>query len=194
MNMYKGKHMTPKAKTRKPVVLILSLMLLIAVAVGGTVAYLQATSNRVTNTFTPPKVEIKPTEETTPTTKSDIQFQNTGNVPVYIRATLVIYWTDTINGSVQTVAPPAGSSVSVGSVLNGWFSKGDIYYYTQPVDPGSGTTVMLDTITVTVPDGSTAQCHIDVRAEGIQARPISAVERAWAGVNVDQNGNLAKAG
>ncbi len=190
MNMQKGKYLRTKAKKGKTVILILSLMLLLAVAVGGTVAYLQTTSNRVTNTFTPAEVKITPNEVKMDTTKENITFKNEGSVPVYIRATLVIYWTDLIGGSVQTVAPPPDSSVSVGSVRDGWFQVGDIYYYAQPVAPGSETTVMLETITVTVSDGSTAQCHIDVRAEAIQAEPLTVVESAWTKVKVESNGNL----
>lgn len=193
MNLRKGKYLKPKAKKRKPVILILSLILLLAVAVGGTVAYLRATSGSVTNTFTPAELKIIPTEKTTENTKSDIQFKNDGTVPVYVRATLVIYWTDTINGSEQTVAPPAKDLVNVGPLRNGWFQVGDIYYHSAPVAPSDSTGVMLDTITVTIPDGSTAQCHIDVRAEAIQATPTSVVEDAWDDVNV-VNGNLAKAG
>lgn len=184
MNMRKGKYMKPKAKKRNPAILILSLLLLLAVGVGGTVALLKTATNQVTNTFTPAEVEIEPDEITTATTKSDIKFKNTGDVPVYVRATLVIYWTDTINGEVQTIAPPAGSVVNGGSVQPGWFQVGQIYYYSGPVAPTDSTTVMLDTITVTVPDGSTAQCHIDVRAEAIQAEPQSAVEDAWTDVVV----------
>lgn len=194
MNMRKGKYLKPKVKKRKPAILILSVILLLIAAVGGTVAYLQATSGSVTNTFTPAEVKITPSETKTDTTKSDIAFTNDGTVPVYIRATLVIYWTDTINGNEQTIAPPAANLVNIGSVQSGWFREGDIYYYSKPVAPGDSTDAMLGTITVTLPSGSTAQCHIDVRAEAIQAEPKSVVEAAWLDVTVDANGNLTSAG
>lgn len=191
MNMRKGKYL--KHKKRKPVILIVCLVLLLVAAVGGTVAYLQATSDKVTNTFTPAEVEITPTEvvDHTTNTKKNIQFKNDSTVPVYIRATLVIYWTDTINGTEQTIAPPAANLVSVGSVKDGWFRVGDIYYCCAPVAPGDSTGVMLEPITVTLPDGSTAQCHIDVRSEAIQAEPESVVKAAWLDVDVDPDGKLA---
>lgn len=186
MNMRKGKYLKPKAKKKKPVILILSLVLLLAVAVGGTVAYLRATSGSVTNTFTPAEVAIHPTEsvDTTNNTKSNIKFQNTGNVPVYIRATLAVYWKDSEG---NFVAPPAGSSVKVGDVdiqnaqpLSNWTKVGDIYYYNLEVAPNGWTDVLLDTITATVPDGYT--CHIDVHAEAIQTDGMSATsaQDAWA--------------
>ena len=90
----------------------------------------------------------------------------------------------------MVIPQPAGASVAVGNVLDGWFQVGEIYYYAAPVAPGAGTTAMLGTITVSVPDGSTAQCHVDIHAEAIQAEPNTAVESAWFDVKVGQSGKL----
>lgn len=49
---------------KKILVLSLAALLLVAVSVGGTVAYLTATTDDVTNTFTPAGIEITLTEET----------------------------------------------------------------------------------------------------------------------------------
>ena len=189
--MREAKYLKLIAKKNRTAILFISLVLLLAVAVGGTVAYLRATSGSLTNTFIPAEVTITPNEDVTEDTKSNISFTNEGNIPVYVRATLVIYWTDTINGLEQTIAPPASSNVSIGAVNEneGWFKVGDIYYYSEPVAAGESTAVMLEPIVVTLPDGSSAQCHIDVRAEAIQAIPASVVENAWADVNVS-NGML----
>lgn len=192
MNMHKGKYLKPKVQKRKPVILILSLALLLIAAVGGTVAYLQTNSGSVTNTFTPAEVKIIPDEVTTANSKSNITFRNDGTVPVYIRATLVIYWTDTINGTEQTIAPPAANLVNIGAVQDKWFKVDDIYYYSDSVAPGGSTDIMLDPITVALPDGSTAQCHIDVRAEAIQAEPKSVVEAVWLDVDVNSDGKLVE--
>lgn len=181
---------TPTAK-RNAAILILSLVLLAGTAAGGTFAYLRTASGGVTNTFSAAKVSVDIQETKTDTTKSDITFKNTGTIPVYIRATLVIYWTDTIDGSSAVIPPPAGSTVNIGEPLNnGWFRVGDIYYYADPVAPGSVTGIMLDPITVTIPEGSSAQCHIDIQAEAIQAEPSSAAESAWPGIKVS-GGQLA---
>ena len=193
MNMRSEKYLKRSVNKRKSGMLILSLVLLLAVVAGGTIAYLWANSDKITNTFTPGDVHFEPSETKTETTKSDIQFKNDGTVPVYIRATLVMYWKDTINGSEQMIAPPADAEVDVGNLLNnGWFMVGDIYYYSKPLAPGATTPVMLAPITVTLPDGSTAQCYIDVQAEAIQAEPAGAVEAAWADVDVE-DGNLTAA-
>lgn len=195
--MYQGRYHRPVKKRRarkKSNILIVSLVLMIGIVVGGTAAYLQDMTNTVENTFTPAKVEITMTETKTDTTKSEIEFQNTGDVPVYIRATLVVYWTDVIDGEEQVIAKPDGASVSEPvAQSDDWFKVGDIYYYRYKVEPGTETSVMTDEIKVTIPDGSSAECHIDVRAEAIQAIPTDAVENAWADIDVDTGGKLTAA-
>ena len=195
--MYRGKflHSAAKSKKRKrPVLLIACIVLVVLVTAGSTLAYIMTSTNQVENTFTPANVTVSIDETKTANTKSNITITNNKTdraVTAYVRATLEIYWTDTIDGQSVVIAPPAGAAVSVGNVLSGWFQVGEIYYYTAPVAPGASTTAMLGTITVTVPDGSTAQCHVDIHAEGIQAEPSSAVESAWMDVDVDQSGHLA---
>ena len=190
--MYHGKYLKPKPvrSAKRNGLLLISLVLLLTITVGGSIAFLIDITNQVENTFTPAQVSIDPTEATTPDSKSDIRFQNSGDVPVYVRATLVIYWTDTIDGVEQIIAQPSGASVSDRELLNnGWFVIGDIYYYNLPVASGDSTETMLDKITVVVPEGCSATCHIDVRAEAIQADPSTAVENAWTDVDVE-NGKL----
>lgn len=188
--MYHGKYQKPAAaKTgrRKPGILIISLVLLFTMVIGGTAAYLKGTTNSVENTFKPGSVEISIDEKTTHSTKSNITFVNTKTataIPVYIRATLVIFWTDVINGEEQIIAPPANCSVTGGDPANGWFKVGDIYYYPDAVDPGEATAVMADVITVNIPEGSTVKCYIDVRAESIQTQPETVVSRVWTDVKV----------
>ena len=77
MEMSRGKHLKPRKRKMKPVVLILSLVLLL-VAVGGTAAYLWTASEKVTNTFTPAEVEISVDEKKTDATKENITFTNEG--------------------------------------------------------------------------------------------------------------------
>lgn len=200
MDMSRGKYQKPRKGNIKPVILILSLVALL-VAVGGTAAYLRAVSEKVTNTFTPAEVEISVNENKTDTTKEDITFTNEGSVPVYIRATLVTYWTDsfdTTDGGTQNptdniIPQPSGAEVTGGETLNNdWFKIGNIYYYAVPVEPKTGTAVMLSPITVKLPDGATAQYHVDIHAEAIQAEPESVVMQAWEDVQVENDRLKAK--
>ena len=180
MDMRRGKFEKPKRRrNKKPAILIVSLVLLLIAAIGGTVAYLQATSGRLTNTFTPADVEIVPSEKKDSNSKSDIKFQNSGDIPVYIRATLSVYWKD---ADENIVPQPAGSTVDIGTVLSGWTGVDGIYYYNLQVPPDGWTDPMLSTITVTYPDGYT--CHIDVHAQAIQAQGwgdgVDTAQEAWA--------------
>ena len=196
--MQRRKHRRIRLLKNKRIVLPLCLLLVLGLAAGATLAFIQMATNTVENTFTPAKVEIEIHEDKTATEKKNIQLENlvTENaVPVYVRATLAIYWQDTIDETLQIVAPPAGGAVEVGGLLsNGWFKDGNgIYYYANVLQPGEKTTVMLDEIKVTLPEDSTAQCVIDVHAEAIQAEPVSAVEGAWGVKVIDgllyQNGS-----
>ena len=186
--MYRGKYLAPKRKRRKKLnMFFVALVLLFLGAVGGTMAFLLDTTSRVENTFTPAEVKITINENKTDNQKKNIQIKNTKTdnaVPVYVRATLVIYWKDTIDGVLQTIAPPTGGNVQIGEVQPDWFSIGDIYYYSKALQPDETTSKMLGDITVTIPEGSTAKCYIDVRAEAIQAEPKTAVETAWKDVEV----------
>ena len=153
-----------KGVNPKMIILLISLVLLLAAAIGGTVAFLVTNTGAAENTFSAARVTVGIDETLTDNTKSHIRFQNTGDVPAWIRATLVIYWT---NAEGQTVPEPAGGAVTVGSAKNGWTLRGDIYYYADVVDVDGWTSEMLEPITVTAPDGYT--CHVEVYAEGLQA-------------------------
>ena len=197
MNMYRVKNKKFFGRKRT-VILTVSLILLLIAAAGGTMAYLAVSSRQITNIFQTSEAGIAVHETKTENTKSDIYFTNSETdqaMPVYIRAALAVYWTDTRNGETVTIAQPAGGSVEFGELLNnGWFQVGEIYYYESEVAVGAKTTVMLDTIRVTLPDDSEAECHIDIHAEAIQASPASAVEDAWIDVAVDADGKLVRKG
>lgn len=181
--MYRGKHL--KVHARRPAALIISLALILSIAIGGTAAYIRAAADDITNVFTPGFVTADITETVVGNMKSDIQVTNNGNTTAFMRATLVIYWTDVIENQRVIIPQPVGGKVELGSLSNKWFQVGDIYYYTEALEPGDSSVDLMDTaITVTVPEGSLAQCHIDVRTEGIQADPTSVVESVWTDVKV----------
>ncbi|MBO5976025.1 MAG: hypothetical protein J6P94_02455 [Oscillospiraceae bacterium] len=188
IDIYIGKHQSSKKLSRKALILIISLVLVFCAAVGGTIAFMLINTDSIENNFIPAKVVVSVNEDTTENTKYNISFtvqDGEDAIPAYVRATLATYWTDTIDGATVKIAQPVGASAPHGSLLNnGWFLVGDIYYYEEAIEPGKSTPVLMDTITVTLPDGSTAQCHIDVHAEAIQAAPAEAVEDAWTDIDV----------
>ena len=86
--MYNGSHVSPRKKSgrsRRPLLLLASLVLLLALAVGGTVAWLNSSSGPVTNTMIPGQVPITINEKFENGTKSDVSVTNNGNIDAYIR-------------------------------------------------------------------------------------------------------------
>ena len=190
--MYRGKHAVTVKKGRshkRHTLLLISLVMLLMIAIGGTVAYLLDYSGQLENTFTPAEVTIKIEEKKQGNIKYGIQVLNAtvsseDAVPVYVRANLVIYWTDVINGEERVIPKPDGEeySVSVPEPVGTWFRVGDTYYYPSVVKPGGSTYAMVlqdNPITVSIPANSTVKCYIDVRAEAIQAYPEYVVGQVW---------------
>lgn len=169
--------------------LILSLCLIFALAVGTTVALLKANTAPVTNTFTAAKSEITIKEDVKNGKKSSIQVENKGTATSYVRVKLVMNWVD---GKGNIVSGDNLPTVELNTV-DGWFEKGDIYYYTKPVAPGKMTDNLLQKDkSITEPTDKPDGCHLEVTvlAESIQAAPSTAVEGAWKVVKVGQDSCL----
>ena len=98
--MYQGKHSTsgsPRADrpaasrraggSKKPLTLFVALVLLLTLAVGGSLAWL-VSNDDVTNSMVPGQVPIEIDEVINGTTKTSITIQNTGNIDAYIEGML----------------------------------------------------------------------------------------------------------
>ena len=169
-----------RSKSKVPALLV-SLALVIAVGAGVTAAFITVGTNSVKNTFEPRRVEVSISETVTDTTKSDIVFKNEVDIPVFVRATLAVYWTDA-QGNV--VSQPEGCSVAMDREAKaGWTQIGDVYYYNKALAPvnqeGDATTAMLEPIVAGIPDGSGYKLNVDVLYEAIQAEPATTVQDAW---------------
>lgn len=181
MKLYGGRSHNGK----RSLAALIALVLIICVAVGGTIAYIVTQTDKVENKFTPADVEIKIHEAFNGADKSSITVQNVQadkNVPCYIRVKLVSNMQDD-KGNVT------GSAVINTFKLNDkWFDGGDgCYYYKDVVAVGDSTANLLangEKITLT-----TGQV-VEVLAEGIQATPDTAVTSAWPVTVV--NGQLNK--
>lgn len=181
-------------KTKKPVAL-LALLVLLCCTVAGTLAYLVDKTPEVKNTFEPAKVTTSVLENTfNGVTKENVRIKNTGNIPAYIRATIVVNWaSDTEVGVVSGTAPEEGKDYTIDWTMVNWIKVGDYYYYTQKV-AAKGETKQLFTDCklkegVTPPSGYHLQ--VTILADGIQAEPADAVIQAW-GVTVADDGTISK--
>lgn len=163
---------------------IISLLVLLTVTVGGTVAYLVANTTPVVNTFTPSQVSCSVTESFDGDTKSNVNVTNNSNINAYIRVKLVTY---RVNEDGQHI----GGTAEIPSFIPGtnWIKFGDYYYYTSPVAPGGKpATDLINSITLTgsYTDADGGKQVIEVMAEAIQAEPARAVGEAW-GVSISEN-------
>ena len=197
--MYQGRHTTQcsdhaensRYRSKKSVMLILALALVVSMTIGGTIAYLTTQTDGVTNTFNPSKVTCEVTENFNGSTgeKSNVNVKNTGTIDAFIRVKLVTYRT---NDAGQHIGGTA--SLPDFTPGAGWVKYGDYYYYTKPVAPTAKPEAnLIDSMTLTgsYEDADGGKQAIDVMAEAIQSVPEAAVKAAWgAGFSIDENGNL----
>lgn len=196
---YQGKFEahTPKRvrahRQRKPVTLLVSLLLLLGIAIGSTVAFLATRTAAKKNTFTPSKVSSQVTESFNGTTKSNVAVKNTGDIDAYLRATVNITWRKDQNTADQTVTakvPQEGVDYTITySAGTGWANGEDGYwYYLTPVAPGASTRSLIESCTqlpgAEVPTGY--HLSVEIIASAIQSVPAQAVGEAW-GVTITEN-------
>lgn len=191
---YEGKHRTAAAPARKKAVrtgrlttMVIATVLLLALTIGGTLAWLSTKDAPITNTFTPSKVACEVSENFDGKVKRNVNVQNTSDIPAFIRVKLVTYRT---NDEGQHI----GGTASIPDFTLGtdWVKNGDYYYYIHPVEAGAFPAANLaDSITLTesYTDADGGHQSMDVMAEAIQSVPDDAVKAAW-GFLIDEDGNL----
>ena len=195
--MYQGRfeNATPERKPRRGTkrlsTLLLSVILVVTIAVGGTVAYLVTQDEPITNTFTPSHVNCEVTENFNGTVKSNVNVTNIGDTEAYIRVKLVTY---RVNKNGQHI----GGTATLPSFTLGtnWMKFGDYYYYTLPVKSGEKpATNLADSITLTgsYNDADGGKQAIDVMAEAIQSAPAEAIGKSW-GVTISEGSVAAYTG
>lgn len=197
-------------RIKRSSLVVLSLLVLLTVTVGGTVAFLAAQTSELVNKFNPSEVTCEVTEEFDGTYKKNVNVTNTSEIDAYVRVRLLSYrvnmYNQIIGGTAAVDYTPDPAS--------GWFKHTDgCYYYTKPVAPGEKPEKDLtygQKITLTeyeqsfdengnkenpIGDKDGGKQVIEVIAEAIQAEGIDsktqkpAVTEAW-GILVDANGNL----
>lgn len=178
--MYQGKHIKhgkPARKLRKSFILLVSLVLVLGLAIGGTIAYLITNTGPVKNVFTPGTVKAEIEESFDETKKENVKVTNTGDVDVYIRATYVINWVDADGKIVKDV--PEGYSYTLNLNTKAWTEKNGIFYWNAVVKPDNSTGNLINSAVVTAQQNPEYFLQIDVLSDAIQASPASAVEEAW---------------
>ena len=157
-------------------ILAILLILLAVFSVSGTVAYLIATTDPVTNTFVPGNVSCTVQETFENNEKKDVKVQNTGNVDAYIRAVVIVNWVDA-DGNVcaQTHTAP-----SISFNETDWALGSDgFWYYKEAVAPNALTTNLINTAT-SVAQADGCKLQIEIIASAIQAEGTGATGAADA--------------
>lgn len=169
--------------------IVLATVALLALAIGGTVAWLNDKTDPVENTFDYARVTCEVTESFDATTgvKSNVNVKNTSNTYAFLRVKLVAYRTNAAGQHIGGVAEIPAFTPGAG-----WVEYNGYYYYTQPVSPdeqnNKPATDLIDSITLGGPytDADGGYTALDVMAEAIQSEPARAVGQAW-GVTIAPN-------
>lgn len=193
---YDGKYLQSEHKQlRRPkrlATLLVSLLLVLGVAVGGTVAFLSTRTDSKVNTFTPSEVTCAVMETFENNVKSQVAVKNTGDTTAFIRAAINVTWMKDAeagtkyNAGDQTVSakvPVKDTDYSITFAKNtNWIQGADgYYYYKLPVAPQGSTEVLIDECKLlenaSVPDGY--HLSVEIVASAIQSAPDSVVQNMW---------------
>lgn len=187
---YDGKYLQSEHKQlRRPkrlATLLVSLLLVLGVAVGGTVAFLSTRTDSKENTFTPSKVTCEVTETFNNNVKSQVAVQNTGDTTAFIRAAINVTWMSNKDAADQTVSskvPVKNTDYSIKLADNtNWIQGADgYYYYKLPVGPQGSTGVLIEECKLqnnaSVPDGY--HLSVEIVASAIQSAPETVVQSMW---------------
>lgn len=170
-------------------ILLAAVIVLLAGAVGGTWAFLVAQSEPVQNNFTYAHVRCTINEKFENGVKSDVAIQNTGDIPAYIRARIVVTWKDA-NGNVSSTVPVKDSDYTM-TMGTGW-TKGtdDYWYYKTAVDAGEETPILITKCEKKGNAPKDYDLSVEILADAIQSEPANAVKEAWGEDNpLSKSGN-----
>lgn len=184
--MYQGTYARNPRKPRrravrmnKTAILLLAVILLAGAVIGTTVAYLTTNTSAIVNTFEYAKVSCDVEETFKNDEKSNVQIRNTGNIPAYIRAYVVVNWLDSAGNIVPSV--PSGYDYDLKMPIDSrWVLKDDgYYYYSDPVAPDDATGGSLLTCTWTHPENPQYRLSVEIIATAIQSQPANVITDVW---------------
>ena len=192
-----------KKYINKKSIIIASVMLLLLVAVGTTLAYIFTETTPVENTFKPSKVSCAVVENgNDPVSgkiqnidkKSNVQIKNTGDTDAYIRVAVVVNWMDEAGTKVWATKPVEDTEYSITYANTPNWVKGsdDYWYYTKSVPPTEGnnlTDILIEKATQNKEgpkgtDDTQYYLSIEIVASAIQSTPETVVAEQW-GVTVN---------
>ena len=201
---YTGKYTRKRRFSGKSLALLVSALVLSFAMVGGTLAWLTAGADAITNNLNVPVPGIDIDEDFDGSVKENVGITNTGDIPLYVRLRLVINFQhkpDPEEGQVPAVAPVAaeqGKNIEIQwSGNENWVQGSDgYYYYRLPLAPESSTAPLINSIKplpgADIPEGYDLDVQVlaqYVQKDGLKGgRPI--VESSSWPVTVQSDGSL----
>ena len=175
--MANGKHVKQSShinsyrrRGAKSLTLTIAVILLAAMVIGGSIAWLSMKSEPAVNKFTLASVTCDIGENCDDDTKKDVWIYNTGDTDAYIRVAVVANKVDDEGNII-------GAGNDTFTLGTDWMKIGNYYYFTKKVAPGAKTEDLLGS------DISLVGNNVTIIADAIQADPAKAVEQSW-GVKV----------
>lgn len=196
MNSNKGRSRKKRTPYAKKILLasVMAMFLGIA-AVGTSLAFLVDQTGKITNQFVTSTVTGEIEENFDGQVKEDVAIRNNGDIPAYIRVTVVPNWVDK-DGNIAAEVEVDDYVIEWNlSPTSQWIKCADgFYYHTSPVEPSNATDILITSckplVSKTDASGNPLHFELHVIASLIQAEPSNAVEDAWK-VTIDENGNIA---
>lgn len=181
----------------KRLILLASVLALAVTVVGGSLAWLTASSDPVVNSFTFGDVAINIPETFEDGVKENVRIRNDGTADAYTRAKIVVSWKSLIDeDEVSAVAPVLGTDYTM-TMGEGWFLGADGFWYCKAKVPAGEESAVLikeakKTAEAAVPEGF--DLSVEILAQNIQADGLKngapMVESAWP-VTVGSDGTLS---
>ena len=179
--------------------LLAGVCLLSALAVGTTLAYLLAGGGQADNVFVPARVSCAVSEDgytgdgntqTETAVKSNVRIENTGNIPAYIRAYIVINWKSE-DGAGYAQTPVENTDYELQLAQNtGWFFAEGAWYFSEAVEPGAFTEVLVTSCQMlenpNAPEN--AQLSVEIVATAVQATVEAVQDWSNGAVTASENG------
>ena len=177
-----------KKERNIPLILLIGL---ISFGFLGTIAYLSSIS-LAKNTWKVAKVSNEVKETFHNKIKENVSIKNTGDIPTYVRAKIVISYEDN-DGIILDDEPVLNTdySLTLSNSTNWIYNANDgFYYYKNIVNPNTETDILIRECKE-LTTNTDKVLTVDIISQNIQANPTSAVEEAW---NVVVSNNILTLG
>ena len=141
-------------RTGRLTTMVIATVLLLALAIGGTLAWLSTKDSPIQNKFLPTKVTCEVTErfDGSRGVKSNVNVKNTGTINQYVRVSVYKYWLDADGNKMQNVSPDL---IDLHLTENGWIvdensstPERTVLYYSKLLNSGETSKAFADTLSI----------------------------------------------